>query len=705
METKVFLSIDGMTCTNCAAGVKRQIEKKGLKNVNVDFTIGEANFEYDKSISIESIINTINTMGYKAYAANDERNIKKEKLSSLELKLIICALFTIPLLISMFLPFSFAHNQYVHLALTIPVFAIGMHHFGRSALISLRSGIPNMDVLITIGSTAAFVYSLTGTILKLGPDFMFYETAASIITIVLFGNTLEHRSVRSTTSALSGLTQLQKVKAKRIPSLFSLTVPEVEEISSDKINVNDILLVNSGDQVPVDGEIIWGSCSVNESMLTGESIPIEKIIGHYVIGGSILENGSIKMRATVIGRDTLLSKIIELVKNAQNDKPKLQNLADKISAIFVPVVVGLALITFLGSYFIFNIPIQNSLLRGIAVLVISCPCALGLAIPTAVVVGVGMLAKRGVLVKGGTSLEKLAKIKQIVFDKTGTITTGMFKISEPVIYNSVEPEEIKSILKSIEKHSSHPIAKSIIKSFNTSNEISFKEFIEEKGFGVKAISENNDEYKFGSKLIAGKHAEQFNHDLYLIKNGILLAGLDIKDEIKENAEKSILQLKSFGIMTFLLSGDKKEKCEEIAAKIKIDKVYFEKLPDEKLKIIDDLNQISFTAMVGDGINDAPALTKANIGISLSNATNVAQSSAQVVLLKGNLDLITKAIRIGKLTLLTIKQNLFWAFFYNIIAIPIAATGLLSPTIAALAMAFSDVIIVFNSLRMRRHRVV
>jgi len=655
METKVFLSIEGMTCTNCAAGVKRQIEKKGLKSVNVDFTIGEANFEFDKSISIESVISSINSMGYKAYASNDERNIKKEKLSSLEKKLIISALFTIPLLISMFLPYAFAHNQYVHLVLTVPVFIIGMQHFGRSAVASLKSRIPNMDVLITIGSTAAFVYSLTGTILNLGPDYMFYETAASIITIVLFGNTLEHRSVRSTTSALEGLTKLQKVKAKRIPSLFSLTLPEIEEISSDEINVNDILLVNSGDQVPVDGELIWGSCSVNEAMLTGESIPVEKSIGHQLIGGSILETGSIKMCATVVGSDTLLSKIIELVKNAQNDKPKLQNLADKISAVFVPVVVGFAIITFLGSYFIFNIPIQNALLRGIAVLVISCPCALGLAIPTAVVVGVGMLAKRGVLVKGGTTLEKLAKIKQIVFDKTGTITTGMFKISEPVIYNKVEPEEIKSILKSIEKHSSHPIAKSIVKSFNASKEFGFKDVVEEKGFGVKAIAENKDEYKFGSKLIAKQFANKYIHDLYLIKNDILLAGLDIKDEVKVSAGKSILQLKTFGIKTFLLSGDKKEKCEEVSEKIKIDKVYFEKLPDEKLNIIDDLNQVDFTAMVGDGINDAPALTKANIGISLSNATNVAQSSAQIILLKGNLELITSENAIAKAAIVGLKN--------------------------------------------------
>lgn len=706
-QQNVTLNIEGMSCTNCASGIEKFLEKEGLKDIHVNFATTEATFTIDPDKKkVENIIKGIDSLGYKAHLHEHGHTHTPGESSAVEKKFYFCLLFTIPLFLHMVLPFGILHHPLFQLVLSIPVILVGVRHFGKSAWSSLKMGIPNMDVLISIGSGAAFIYSLIGTIQYYGtPEvhtYLFYETAATIITLVLLGNVLEHRSVKQTTTAIEELSKIQVTKAKKI-----LTSDAIVEVGFEDIKVGDILLINTGDKVPVDGEIIWGEATVDESMISGESLPVDKTVKDKVIGGTIVVNGSIKMIAQLVGKDTLLSRIIELVKNAQQSKPAIQRIGDKVSAIFVPVVVGIALATFLLSYFVFDISMQASLMHSIAVLVISCPCAMGLATPTAVIVGIGRAAKNGILIKGGKTLEDFASIKNIVFDKTGTLTTGNFKIKNIRYYHETE-EYVKGLIYKLESHSTHPIAVSLTDSLKESaagSSIVFTSVQEEKGLGIKARDEKNT-YQIGSFATAKHLTEDDTHTVYLQKNNVLIATLDIEDEIRKNAKETLALLKKQGLNLILLSGDTHKKCKEIALHLGIDTVYSEQLPQDKLEIINRLVAQSPTAMVGDGINDAPSLESATVGISLSNATQVAIQSAQVILLKGDdLSFLTYAYQISKHTLTTIKQNLFWAFFYNVVAIPIAAIGLLNPMVAALAMAFSDVVVVGNSLRLKVKRIL
>ena len=696
---RIELKVEGMDCTNCALGIKKRLEKDGFQDVNVNFTTAEVSFALVDKTSLQQAKGRIHSMGYKV--VEEEKEMKKG-LSSIGMKFIVSLVFTVPLLVAMLLPYHLFHDPHFQLLLTIPVFAIGVWHFGKSAFQSIKAGVPNMDVLIILGASASFIYSLYGTIENLGRDYQFYETTASIITIILLGNLLEHRSVRRTTSAIDDLVKIQKMKAKRIN--FSGNSEIIEDVDASLIKKGDLLLVNTGDKLPVDGQIYWGQGSIDESMISGESLPADKTIGEQVIGGTILVTGSVKIKATAIGKEMVLSQIIEMVKQAQQDKPRMQNLADKISVVFVPVVVGISLLTFALSFWIAGIGFQPALMHSIAVLVIACPCALGLAIPTAVVVGIGRVAKNGILIKGGSTIEEFANTKKIVFDKTGTLTTGNFKIKR-VQTIDFSDEMARSVLISLEKHSSHPIAKSIVKEFEKSDLIGFTYIAETKGLGMEASDAEGNTYKAGSYNIVKNITADDSHTVYLTVNNRFVAWLDVEDEIKPEAMETIRLLKSQGITTVLLSGDRRNKCEQLANELGIDEVYYEKNPEEKLKIIEDFTKTGNTAMVGDGINDAPALAKASVGISLSNATQIAIKSAQIVLLKGNLSLLPKAWSISRITLTTIKQNLFWAFFYNIIAIPVAAVGLLNPMIAAASMAFSDVFVVVNSLRLKNRKLL
>jgi Cu+-exporting ATPase len=695
---RIELKVEGMDCTNCALGIRKQLEKDGFQDVDVNFATAEVSFVNVDKDRLLSAKNRIVSMGYTVIEEGSESS---GNFFTIEKKFIISLVFTVPLLIGMFVPWHLFHNPYFQLLLAIPVFTIGVFHFGRSAFQSLKAGVPNMDVLIILGSSAAFIYSLYGTLNNLGMNYQFYETTATIITLILCGNLLEHRSVKRTTSAIDDLVKLQKIKAKRI--LSDGNNETIEEVDATQIKVKDLILVNSGDKIPVDGDIYWGHGSMDESMISGESLLVEKSIGEHVIGGTILAAGSIKMNATAIGKETVLAQIIEMVKQAQQDKPRMQSLADKISAIFVPLVIGIAILTFLISYYIVSMEFQSALMHSIAVLVIACPCALGLAIPTAVVVGIGRVAKNGILIKGGSTLEKFAGIKRIVFDKTGTLTTGKFEVKK-IYSDGISEEHAKSLLLSLEKHSSHPIAKSIVSTYEGNLLINFSTVTEKKGLGMEATDSLGNFYKAGSYSIASHLTSDDSHTVYMTMNDKLIAWLDIEDEIKHDAAKTISFLKSKGIKTVLLSGDRKLKCERLAEELGIEEVYAEKLPEEKLSIIEEFTKAGDTAMVGDGINDAPALAKATVGISLSNATQVAIKSAQIILLKGNISLLPKAWSISYVTLLTIKQNLFWAFFYNIIAIPIAAAGFLDPMIAAASMAFSDIFVVVNSLRLRSKKI-
>jgi Cu+-exporting ATPase len=602
---------------------------------------------------------------------------------------------------------GFVHGlmlPWVQFALCLPVYIIGMNFFGRSAIKSLLNGLPNMNVLIAAGATAAFLYSFTGTLFHLGPAYLFYETAASIITLVFLGYYIEDASVRTTQRALNSLAKSQKTMANMI-AFDDQHQEQIFPLENTQLRSGDLVLIRSGEQVPADGKILWGEASVNEALLTGESLPIEKKAKDMLIGGSILVAGTVKVQVTAAAGDSVLAGIVQLVKQAQGEKPPVQQLADKISAVFVPIVLGLALITLLTNY-VYAHELTASLMRAIAVLVIACPCAMGLATPAAIAVGLGRAARNGILFRNARSLESFKNIRQVVFDKTGTLTTGDFSISDwRLTDDSVTEEEFRQIVFSLEKYSTHPIARSITGKWRQKNTLPWTKVEELKGLGMRAETKSGDVYLAGSHKMAATLMADDTHNVYIVRNGRLLGWIDVKDTLRPEAASVIRGLHKKGIHTILLSGDREETCLSAAKEIGIQQVIAEQTPAQKLEQITYLNARIPTAMIGDGINDAPALAKATIGISMSDAAQLAMQTADVVLIGHGLQQLPVALGLGKHTFGTIRQNLFWAFFYNIIAIPVAALGLLTPTLAALVMGLSDVVLVINSVRLYVKKVV
>lgn len=693
-EQLIELNVTGMHCNNCAMSVHNMLEKKGLQNILVDFAGEEVKFSVDNESRVPDIIKGIEQLGFKV--VDDPALHQPRFYEKVENKFIFCAIFTAPLLLHMLLPWNFLHYPLFQLVLCIPVFLVGCLHFGKSAWGSVKNGVPNMDVLIFVGSTAAFIYSLIGTIENLGDKYLFYETCATIITLVLLGNVFEKRSVTQTTSAVKDLVKIQQVMANRIIN------GEVEVISAKEVRRGDTLIVNEGDKIPLDGDVLSGNASVDESMLTGESLPVEKGKYDKVIGGTIVRHGNIHMIVTKVGSNTVLSQIIELMKKAQAAKPPVQKLGDKVASIFVPAVILISLITFVITYFAAHTSVQTALMSAIAVLVISCPCAMGLATPTAVMVGLGRAAKNGVLIKGGDTVEAVSNTKFVVFDKTGTLTTGKFRIQDIKVEGGAGIESVRGVITAIEERSNHPIARSLVnelKSLPKQKPI-LRQVTEEKGLGMRAEDVDGNHYFLGT----AKSGATGEFNLALYKNQQLLAQIAIDDEIRSGASELIAQLKKMHISPVLLSGDKQSRCLKVAQAVGITDIHAEKLPDEKLAVIDIYNQKGKTIMIGDGINDAPALTQADVGVSMNDASQVAIQSAKVVLLNTDLQSVVKFLQISKHTMLTIRQNLFWAFAYNVVAIPIAAFGFLNPMIGAFAMAFSDVIVIGNSLRLKVKRL-
>ncbi len=697
------LQVDGMTCANCALGIQNLLRNKGLQDAEVSFAIGEVSFTSVEGYPIERIKKDIQSLGYEII---EPETPVKTGMSATEKRFLFTLIFTVPLLAHMVIPWHPLHNPWVQLVLCIPVMITGLLYFGKSAWNSLKTGIPNMDVLITIGASSAFFYSIWGSIIGANSgspeDFLFFETAASIITLVLMGNVIEQRSVKQTGNALRELSALQPETARRISDHQGHT--HIEEIPARLIVPGDLLLVNFGDRIPADGILVEGSGLVNESLITGESFPIEKLPGMEVTGGTINEKGIFRMHAVKTGKESVLAGIIELVKKAQSVKPPVQRLGDKVSAVFVPAVIGIALITWLISYFVLDTGMQESLLRAIAVLVISCPCAMGLATPTAVMAGIGRAAKNGVLFRDGTSIEHLAKVNVIVLDKTGTITTGDFRIEVLDVFEGVDETYVRSLIRSIESHSSHPIARSLTQQLDAPI-LPLNHLEESKGLGMRAQTADGKQIELGSARLLNDTSLTEKYDLFLIEDGICIAALRLADELKQGSQEAIKALHNMGIRTVLLSGDSDRKCQQIAKEVGIEEVYSQQSPEEKLEIIRRMNKTEKTAMLGDGVNDAPALNLAWVGISLSDASKVAVSSAQVILLqKRSLEGLPMAVKLSRLTLRTIHQNLFWAFFYNIIAIPVAAAGFLQPMIAAFSMAFSDVVVIGNSILLQYRRL-
>lgn len=694
--------VEGMTCSSCAAGVNRALTKGGYSDVNVSYATGEVFLSDVKEIDLKTVEGLVKKAGFEYVGT---KKIDKPGLASIEKKFFFTLPFTIPLLLHMIpgMPSLFSDPLF-QLALSLPVMLLGMWHFGKSALGSLRNGVPNMDVLIFIGSTSAFAYSLVGTIMNWGDEmaqhqYLFFETSATIVTLVLLGNVIEHRSVRQTTTAITELGKLQEGLADRVTQHDGHE--HIERVPFNQLKVDDLVTVKSGDSIPSDGILVKGELQIDESMVTGESLPVAKGAEELLIGGTLVVDGNGLVRITIVGKLTVLYSIIEMVKKAQMEKPSIQRLADKVSGVFVPVVLGISALTFILAHFVFDISLQQSIMQSVAVLVISCPCAMGLATPTAVMVGLGRGAKEGILFKGAESIENLSKVKKVVFDKTGTLTSGDIKIGSLNVLSGTE-EEIMDVLFSIEQHSSHPIARAIVEELQTkAKKVEFASVQEEKGKGLIGKDAAGNEWKVGSFKMLDETMKSTDNDIYILKNGELAAEISLTDKVREDAKDLISYLNSKGVETVMLSGDRKRKCELVANELGIKTVYAEQSPDEKLKLIEQFSDEQPTAMVGDGINDAPALTRATVGISLSNATQVAINAASVVVLdKGGIGKIKEAFQLGQHTVLTIKQNLFWAFLYNTLAIPVAALGFLNPMVAAFSMAFSDVVVIGNSVRFK-----
>jgi len=713
---KIQWKVEGMDCSNCALTIRKYLEKQGMQDVKVNFASGDVSFDMNGSKPEELVIG-IKDLGYEVtnppagragsqfHSVNGVTKSKQQFFATHLQRFWFCFPFTAVLMLHMIpgLHIHWLMNPWIQLGLTIPVFIVGMSFFGRSAWKSLRNGIPNMNVLIAIGAIASFIYSLYGTLTGQPEDYMFYETTATIITLVFLGNYMEDASVQSTQRALNKLAKSQKVMANMI-AYDDQHQEQLFEVESDHLKTGDLILIKSGEQVPADCKILWGEADVNEAIITGESIPLHKVGKDKLIGGSMLENGTVKAYVTAVGNDTVLSGIINLVKQAQGEKPPVQQLADKISAIFVPVVIGIALVTLIINWIILK-DFTPSLMRSIAVLVIACPCAMGLATPAAIAVGLGRGARNGILFRNATSLELFKNIKQVVFDKTGTLTTGEFVVGNwqlmPDNYRvgRLTEDEFKKIVSSLEKYSNHPIAKSISNAWKTKDEIKWEKIEEVKGLGMNAEDKEGNVYWAGSYKVAEMFTTDESHNVYIVKNDQLVGWINVTDEIRPEAKTVIDYLHAKNIKTILLSGDRYAKTKALGEQLGIDEVIAEQTPEQKLAMITELNSIVPTAMVGDGINDAPALAKDTVGISMSDASQIAMQTAQVVLMNHGLKKLPMALGLGRHTFLTIKQNLFWAFAYNIVAIPVAALGFLKPGFAALVMGLSDVVLAINSGRL------
>ena len=701
-KKKVTWKVDGMTCSNCALTIQQYLKGEGMLDIKVDPLGGDVSFDLSGNKNESQIIKGIESLGYTVQTGEPSLQPKRRRwFTSHKQRFLFCLVFTLPLMLHMFDRWIHIHwlmNPWVQLGLTIPVYIVGMDFFGRSALKSIRNGMPNMNVLVALGATAAFIYSLTGALLQLGENYLFFETTASILTLVFLGNYLEDASIQSTQRELNKLARSQKVMANMIA--FDENHQEVIlPVENTALRSGDLILIKSGEQVPADCKILWGEATLNESIITGESLPLTRKAKDILIGGSLVVDGTIKAQVTAEAKDSVLANIINLVKRAQGEKPPVQQLADKISAIFVPIVLGIAAVTFVVNYFVLH-SFTESLMRSIAVLVIACPCAMGLATPAAIAVGLGRAARNGILFRNAKSLELFRNIRQVVFDKTGTLTTGNFVLANyEILAADISDEEFRRIAFSLEKYSNHPIAKCIAQNWKRKDELRFQKIGEVKGLGMKAISKEGDHYTAGSYEAAMAFTKDNTHNVYILKNDQLIGWIDVKDEIRPEAIGVVQYLRLRGIRTILLSGDREHKCRQLADFLGIDEVIAEKKPDEKLSVVEDLTLKGPTAMVGDGINDAPALAKATVGISLSDASQLAMQTADVVLMNQGVKNLPLSLGLGRHTYTTIRQNLFWAFFYNIIAIPVAAFGLLIPTFAALVMGLSDVVLAVNSVRL------
>lgn len=712
MQT-VKIDITGMSCEACAARITKLLNKLPIEEAVINSITNSGVVRFKNGlVTEEEIIKQVEKAGYGATVVKDEDNVinrDDKELKGLKRDLIISLIFTIPLFSAMFFHMAGVHtilsNGWVQLALAIPVqFYIG-RRFYKGAFNSIRGGGANMDVLIVMGTSAAFFFSLYHTII--GSSELYYESSAVIITLILLGKYFEKRAKTRTTDAINKLMELQAKTAVVERN------GEVIEIPIEEVVVGDIIDVRPGEKVAVDGKIIFGETSIDEAMVTGESIPSEKTVGDEVIGGTINKNGFIKFEATKVGKDTMLSQIVKLVEQAQEHKAPVQRLADKIAGIFVPSVIVIAIITFALTWFVKK-SIDPAIMHAVAVLVIACPCSLGLATPTAIMVGTGRGANLGILIKSGEYLERACKIDSVVFDKTGTLTEGKPVVKSVENYSHMNEDEMLKIFSSLENASQHPLGEAVVnyckeKGIET---VEVSNFNSLTGMGVSGTI-NEAKYFIGNKKLMDEKnisyslediemlQEKGETPLMLFDEKKLLGIISVADEVKESSKGAIEKLHEMGIEIYMITGDSKRAANAIGKSLDIEGVFAEVLPQDKSDKIKEIKSDGkVVAMVGDGINDAPALAEADIGFAIGTGTDVAIEASDITIINGDIYSVVKAIELSKRTMRTIKQNLFWAFFYNVIGIPIAALGFLNPMIAGAAMAFSSVSVVTNSLRLK-----
>ncbi|WP_439743425.1 heavy metal translocating P-type ATPase [Bacillus pseudomycoides] len=724
---KVSLDIDGMTCAACSNRIEKVIGKmEGIESITVNLAMNTATIVYkDGPITIGSILEKITKLGYKGKLQEEtEPNKKADKLKGKRKHLFLSILLSLPLLYTMVahMPFEtglwmphFLMNPWVQLLFATPVqFYIGSQ-FYIGAYRSLRNKSANMDVLVVLGTSAAYFYSLYEGLKTLqNPSYspqLYFETSAVLITLILVGKYFESVAKGRTTEAISKLVSLQAKEALVIRDGRNMLIP------IESVVIGDTIVVKPGEKIPVDGIVLSGISSVDEAMITGESIPMDKQVGDALIGATINKNGTLTMRAEKIGKDTALANIIKIVEEAQGSKAPIQRMADTISGIFVPIVVVVAAVAFLIWYFAItpqNLP--QSLEVAIAVLVIACPCALGLATPTSIMVGTGKGAEKGILFKGGEYLEATHKINAVLLDKTGTVTKGKPEVTDVMSLQ----DDMLLFAASAENVSEHPLASAIVE-YGKQNQVSLlpvETFRAVPGHGIESIIEEKSVI-IGTRKLMSEHsvniAEYENVMSEHEANGktvmlVAIAGhfagmISVADTIKESSKEAIHTIQSAGIDVYMVTGDNKRTAEAIAKQVGINHVYAEILPEQKANIVEQLQQKGKqVAMVGDGINDAPALAKADIGMAIGTGADVAIEAADVTLVGGDLGHIPQAIDLSQKTMKNIRQNLFWALFYNAIGIPIAASGLLEPWVAGAAMAFSSVSVVTNALRLKRVKI-